>query len=306
MRSGGGNGAAPPPESFNPMTSKAFIMENLRQRADEIRLTTFKAISNAGGGHYGGSLSECEILTVLYFKHMNINPQEPEDPGRDRFILSKGHGGPGLYATLALRGYFPASRLDELDKDGSCLPKHIDRTKLVGIDVSCGSLGQGLSIGNGMALAARLDGDALRIYVLMGDGECDEGQVWEAAMTAAKYHLDNITAIVDCNKAQVDGMTENVMPLGDLRQKWSAFGWNVICVDGHDVDLLDRAIADAKRCAGKPTVVLADTVKGKGVRFMEGNYGWHANKCSAEQVVEATRMLASRLESQADKETRHG
>lgn len=267
---------------------------NLQHIANNIRLETFKAITNAGGGHFGGCMSEIEILTVLYFSEMRIDPQNPLMEDRDRFILSKGHGGPGLYATLAERGFFPKEWLKELDKNGSRLPKHIDRFKLPGLDVSSGALGQGLSIATGMALAAKLDRKALRVYVLMGDGECNEGQIWEAAMTAAKYKLDNLTGIIDVNRAQVDGMCADVMPTAPMVSRWESFGWNTIQVDGHDTGALQAAFQRARSTAGKPSIIIAATIKGKGISFMEDNYRWHSGSLSPEQYNTAVAELEGR------------
>jgi transketolase len=267
--------------------------------ANKIRLETFKAIAHAGGGHFGGSLSESEILAVLYFSEMNIDPCQPDMAGRDRFILSKGHGGPGLYTTLALRGFFPKEWLAELDKNGSRLPKHIDRFKLPGLDVSSGALGQGLSVATGMALAARLDGSSLRIYTVMGDGECNEGQVWEAGMTAAKYHLDNLAAIIDQNGGQVDGACCAVMPTESLEAKWSAFGWQVFQADGHNVHDLQSALAKARECRGRPSMIIASTIKGKGVSFMESQYQWHSGSMTPEQYRQALSELERRVDEDA-------
>lgn len=260
------------------------ITEYLRKTANKIRLATFQAIGNAGGGHFGGSLSVTEILTVLYFSVMNVDKKRPDLHSRDRFILSKGHGGPALYATLAEKGFFPEDWLNELDKNGSRLPKHVDRSKVPGIDVSSGALGQGLSVAVGMALAARLDKNNTQIYVVMGDGECNEGQVWEAAMSAAKFRLCNITAFVDRNKMQVDGMSDDVMPLGDFSEKWKAFGWHVEEVDGHDVNQIFNAVNDAKSRQDKPSIVIAHTIKGKGVSFMQGRPEWHSGAVTEEQL----------------------
>jgi transketolase len=270
------------------------IVTDLKQQAEEIRLRCFKAITNAGGGHYGGSMSECEILTVLYFDEMNIDPKLPKMETRDKFILSKGHGGPGLYTTLSARGYFEDKLLDELDANGSRLPKHVDRLKLQGVDVSSGSLGQGLSIGNGLALAARIKKSTERVYVLMGDGELDEGQVWEAAMTSAKYGLDNLVAIIDANKNQVDGPVCEVMPT-DIIAKWKASRWNVIEADGHDVKDLKAAFAQARQEKGRPSVIVAHTIKGKGISFMEDNYLWHSGCVSKEQYEIAIKDLEARM-----------
>ncbi len=256
--------------------------QELQQTAQRIRASTFKAIAEAGGGHFGGSLSLTEILTALYFNVLRIDPCNHQWDERDRFILSKGHGGPALYATLAERGFFPAEWLSELDQSGSRLPKHVDRFKLPGIDVSSGALGQGLSIAVGMALAARIDGKDTRFYVVMGDGECNSGQVWEAAMAASKYHLDAITGIVDRNCCQVDGTSDDVMPLEPFASKWESFGWHVLCAHGHDVSVLIQAMESARAVADRPSVIIANTMKGKGVSFMECRYEWHSGKVTRE------------------------
>lgn len=273
--------------------------ENLRKTADRIRLATFKAIGEAGGGHFGGALSVTEILTVLYFSVMNIDEKNPGLHNRDRLVLSKGHGGPALYATLAEKGFFPKDWLKELDQNGTRLPKHVDRTKTPGIDVSSGALGQGLSVAVGMALAARLDKNNIQIYVVMGDGECNEGQVWEAAMSAAKYGLSNITAFIDRNKVQVDGTSDEIMPLEPLSDKWRAFGWHVEEACGHDVDNLRKAVIKARDTQGKPSIVIAHTIKGKGVSFMEGQPGWHSGVATDDQfkrgLEELKRVISNEI-----------
>ena len=258
---------------------------DLQAKAHEIRRFVFESIANAGGGHFGGSLSVVEILTVLYFKIMRIDPENPEWKERDRFVLSKGHGGPALYCTLAERGFFSKDLLAELDQGGGRIPKHVDRLKLpgAGIDVSSGALGQGLSVGAGMAQALKMDGRDSRVYVVMGDGECNEGQIWEAAMTASKYKLDNLIGAVDRNFMQVDGISDDVQPLEPFVDKWRAFGWNTISVDGHDTAALTRAFEEAQRHQGSPTVLIAATKKGKGVSFMEEHYEWHSGSVSPEQ-----------------------
>ncbi len=254
----------------------------LQCMAQRMRLETFKAIAAAGGGHFGGSLSEIEILTALWFRVLRVDPSNPQWEGRDRFILSKGHGGPGLYVMLAERGFFPKSWLAELDQSGGRLPKHVD-LGIPGIDISSGSLGQGLSVAVGMALASRLERSDRRIYVVLGDGECDEGQVWEAAMCAAKYQLDNLTAVVDRNRVQVDGTCAEIMPTDPFPEKWRAFGWHVRQVDGHDVEAIADALEAARALKGKPSVIIADTVKGKGVSFMEGQAKWHSGSVNREE-----------------------
>ncbi|MHB8278154.1 MAG: transketolase [Candidatus Humimicrobiaceae bacterium] len=259
-------------------------VEKLKKIANEIRINTFHAITKAGGGHYGGCLSLPEILTVLYFDSMNVDPKKLKDDSRDRFILSKGHGGPALYATLAARGYIPLSALDELDVPLSKFPKHIDRLKLDAIDVSSGALGQGLSIAVGMAISLKQQKKPNRVYIVLGDGECNSGQVWEAAMAASKYHLSNIIAIVDNNTYQLDGPTETVMPLEPFEEKWKSFGWKTYDADGHDVKSLIDTINKAKEEKSRPTVIIANTTKGKGISFMENATYWHAGTVSKEQL----------------------
>ena len=267
---------------------------DLQQLAQRIRLDTFKIIAEAGGGHFGGSLSEVEILTTLYFDELRLNVNDPNDHHRDRLILSKGHGGPALYVILAKKGYFPQELLAELDKSGSRLPKHVDRM-VPGAELSSGSLGQGLSTGIGMALACRIDKTDTRIYVVMGDGELDEGQCWEAAMCAAKYKLDNLVAIVDWNCVQVDGTCDEIMPTSPLDAKWEAFGWHVISVDGHQVSELQNALKTARNIKGQPTVIIARTIKGKGVSFMENQAKWHSGSVTTEQYKTAVAELERNL-----------
>jgi len=235
------------------MEGEEIMPTDLQETAHRMRRETFKAIAGAGGGHFGGSLSEMEILTALWFKILRVDPANPLWEGRDRFILSKGHGGPGLYVILAELGYFPKEWLKELDKSGGRLPKHVD-LGIPGVDISSGSLGQGLSIGIGMALASRIDGSDRRIYVVMGDGECDEGQVWEAAMAAVKYGLDHLTAVIDRNGVQVDGTCAEIMPNDPFVDKWKAFGWHVLRVDGHDVKALVEAFVSFSRKIGARVV----------------------------------------------------
>jgi transketolase len=257
--------------------------EELKKIADSVRLSVFKAIHSAGGGHFGGTLSCVEILTMLYFNVMRIDPKNPNWPQRDRFILAKGHAGPTLYVILSELGYFPKEWLSELDQSGGRLPKHVDRLKTPGIEVSSGPLGQGLSVGVGMALSAKMDSSDVKVYVLLGDGECNEGQVWEAVMTAAKYKLDNLIAIVDRNRLQIDGSSDEVMPMEPFEDKWKSFNWNVLTADGHDFSDLEKAFDAAKIVHGKPTVIIADTTKGKGVSFMENQHEWHSGSITEEQ-----------------------
>jgi transketolase len=249
-------------------------------------------ISVAGSGHPGGSLSAADIVTALYFKVMRHDPTNPKWPDRDRFILSKGHAAPILYAALGECGYFPLEWFTTLRKTGTCLQGHTDSTLTPGVDMSAGSLGQGLSIGCGMALAAKMDARDYRTYVILGDGECQEGQVWEAAMFAPKYKLDNLTAIVDYNRIQLDGFTRDIMDLEPFKLKWQAFNWEVIEVDGHEMAEVVRVLDEAKSVKGKPTVIIAHTVKGKGVSFMENNVDYHGKAPGKSETEQALRELA--------------
>jgi transketolase len=245
----------------------------------------------AGSGHPGGSLSEMEILAALYFRVMRHDPKNPSWPDRDRFILSKGHACPGLYAVLARCGYFPREELWTFRKIGSRIQGHA-HTMTPGVEMNSGSLGQGLSFAVGTALAARLDGKGYRVYALLGDGECDEGQVWEAAMSAAHYKLDNLTAFVDRNRIQNDRFTSQVMQLEPLGSKWRAFGWRVLEIDGHDLSQVLDAVGKAQRTRGRPSVIVARTVKGKGVSFMENNPDFHGRAPNKEEYERALRELA--------------
>lgn len=247
--------------------------------------------NRAGSGHPGGSLSAVEIVGLLYNQVMRHDPADPERPDRDRFILSKGHGCPILYAALAHAGYFPVEELCDLRRVNRLLQGH-PSLHIPGVDASTGSLGQGLSIANGLALAARLDGADWRVYCLLGDGELDEGQVWEAAMTAGHYGLDNLTAIVDRNGLQIDGDTEEVMALEPLDEKWEAFGFHVVECDGHSLPELREAFDEARRVRGRPTCIIARTHKGMGVSFMEDDAGWHGKAPNEEQFHRAIRELS--------------
>lgn len=256
---------------------------DLQTKAKAIRRNIVKMITEAKSGHPGGSLSAADILTTLYFAEMNVDPQNPKDENRDRFVLSKGHAAPVLYATLAAKGYFAEEELMSLRQVNTRVQGHPSMKDLPGIDMSTGSLGQGLSAANGMALASRLDGKTNRVFVLMGDGELEEGMIWEAAMLAGHYKLSNVTAFVDYNGLQIDGPVEKVLSPLPLADKWRAFQWNVIEIDGHDIVAIYNAIQEAKAETEKPTVILAKTVKGKGVSFMENQAGWHGNAPSKEQ-----------------------
>ena len=248
-------------------------------------------VFRAASGHIGGSFSAMDILTELYFEEMRIDPAEPRAPGRDRFVLSKGHCTPALYSILALRGYFPEKDLELFRSIKGHMSGHPDMVHVPGVDMSTGSLGQGISAAVGMALAGKLDGAPYRVYALLGDGEVEEGEVWEAAMSAAKYGLDNLCAIVDVNGLQIDGRTADVMPSEPLDAKFAAFNWHVITVDGHDFDALRAAFAEARQVKGQPTVLIAKTVKGKGVSFMENDAGWHGKAPNAEQYEKAMAEL---------------
>jgi len=274
----------------------------LAEIARQIRVQVIKAVYTARAGHLGGPLSAADMLAALYFHVMRIRPDEPAWPDRDRFILSKGHSSIGLYAAMALRGYFPVEELATFDAAHSRLQGHPDMTRLPGLDMSSGSLGMGISAGMGMALGARLTGRASRTYVMLGDGECQEGEVWEAAMAAARYGLDNLVAIVDHNRLQQygwpgdgpDGRLPPQVP-GELVAKWRAFGWRVLEVDGHDIAAVLAVLEEAASGDGRPTVVIAHTVKGKGVSFMEGHYFWHTRAIKPEELAQAMADLGEPL-----------
>jgi len=266
-------------------------MEEMASVAKKLRRHIIQMTGKAGSGHPGGSLSSAEIITTLYFSVLRHDPANPRWAERDRFILSKGHAAPLLYAALAESGYFPIRDLSTLRVLGSCLQGHCDMTVTPGVEISSGSLGQGLSFGIGVALAGRLDNQDYRTYVLLGDGECDEGQVWEAGMAAAHYKLDNIVAIVDHNKQQIDGWNYEVMNLEPLAEKWMAFGWHTIEVDGHDFSQLLTAFDEAKQIRDKPTAIIACTVKGRGVSFMENNIEFHGRAPTPDEVERALEEL---------------
>lgn len=271
----------------------------LEKKAKELRIDIVKMICKSNSGHPGGSLSIVDILTALYYGEMNIDPSNPKMDGRDKFVLSKGHAAPALYAVLAHKGYFDKELLGTLRQYGSILQGHPDMKKVPGVEISTGSLGQGLSVANGMAMGARLQGNDSRVYVVMGDGELQEGQVWEAAMTSAHYKLDNLTAFVDYNNLQIDGKVSDVMDVSSVEEKFKAFGWNVLSIDGHNFEEIFEAIAKAKAHKGQPTMIVANTVKGKGVDFMENACGWHGNAPSKEETERAIEQL-SRVEEMAD------
>ena len=263
--------------------------------AAKARLLGLDAVHTAASGHIGGSLSAIDAITTLYFGVMNVDPDHPQDPDRDRFVLSKGHCTPALYPVLALRGYFPVEDLKLFRSIKGHYSGHAEMRHVRGVDMSTGSLGQGISAAVGMALGGKLSKKDYRVYAVLGDGEIAEGQVWEAAMSAAKYGLDNLCAMVDVNGLQIDGATRDVMPSEPLDKKFEAFNWNVIHVDGHDYDALLQAFADAAACKGKPTVLLLKTTKGKGVSFMENNAGWHGKAPNDEQYAQAKAELEAKL-----------
>ena len=268
----------------------------LESIAKNIRISIIKMLNRAGSGHPGGSLSACEILTVLYFKEMNVEPKNPYWEDRDRFVLSKGHGAPVLYGVLAEKGYFPKGELDNLRKINSMLQGHPDMKGTPGVDMTTGSLGQGLPAANGMALAGKIDNKDYRVYALIGDGEVQEGIIWEAAMFAAHYKLDNITVFLDHNGLQIDGANEDIMNIEPIGEKFKSFGWHTIDIDGHSFDEIINAIDEAKDTKGKPTVIIARTIKGKGVSFMENQAGWHGKAPSDEETKQALKELGGGLD----------
>lgn len=269
--------------------------KQLALTAAKARLLGLDMVYGAASGHLGGSFSAMDLLTVLYQNVMQVDPADPSDPDRDRFVLSKGHCTPALYPTLALRGYFPTEELKLFRSVNGHMSGHAEMHHVKGVDMSTGSLGQGISAAVGMALAGKLDRKNYRVYTLLGDGEIEEGQVWEAAMSAAKFHLDNLCAIVDVNGLQIDGATADVMPSEPLDKKWEAFGWHVISCDGHDYQAIEAAFEQARAVKRQPTVLLARTVKGRGVSFMVNNAGWHGKAPNAEQYEQAKAELSAQI-----------
>lgn len=275
-------------------------MEKLTGKALELaaykaRLLAVDAVFTAASGHPGGSLSCMDALTTLYFNEMNIDPADPKNPDRDRFVLSKGHCAPALYSVLAERGYFPVEDLKLLRSIKAHLSGHPDMVNVPGVDMSTGSLGQGLSVAVGMALGAKYNKKSYRTYAILGDGELAEGQIWEAAMAAAKWKLDNLCIFVDLNGLQIDGKTSDVMPTDPVDAKFKAFNWNVICIDGHNFDQILAALAEARTVSGMPTAIIMKTVKGKGVSFMENQAGWHGKAPNAEQFATAKAELEAKI-----------
>ena len=270
--------------------------KELELTAAKGRLLALEMVYRAASGHIGGSLSAMDALTELYFEELRIDPAEPKDPDRDRFVMSKGHCTPALYAVLALRGYFDESDLGLFRSIKGHYSGHPDMVHVKGVDMSTGSLGQGLAAAGGMALAGKLDKKDYRVYAMMGDGEIEEGEIWEAAMAIHKYKLDNLCGIVDVNGLQIDGATADVMPSEPLDAKFAAFGWHVIKADGHDFESLRAAFKEAAETKGQPSVILARTTKGKGVSFMENNAGWHGKAPNAEQYEQARAELVAAIE----------
>jgi len=273
----------------------AVIRKQLKIKACKARMGIIEGVFNAKSGHPGGSLSCVDIVTYLYFNHMNIDPQNPKAEDRDRFVLSKGHAAPALYSVLAQRGFFPVEQLKTLRKSDSMLQGHPSMKYTAGVDMCTGSLGQGISTACGMALAAKLDGKAYRVYTILGDGEIQEGQVWEAAMFASAKGLDNLVAVVDNNGLQIDGKISEVNSPYPIAEKFKSFGWNVIEISAHSFDEIDAAFNAAAEFKGKPSVIVANSVKGKGVSFMEDQVSWHGTAPNAEQYEQAMSELTQAL-----------
>ncbi|HZK02205.1 MAG TPA: transketolase [Anaerovoracaceae bacterium] len=272
----------------------ALNYEALRKKAEDVRIGIIKAVYSAGSGHPGGSLSAADILTVLYFNKMNIDTSNLKMSERDKFVLSKGHATPGLYSVLAERGFFPVDDLLNFRKFGSKLQGHPDMIKVPGVEMSTGSLGQGISAAVGMALSNKLDNNPGRIFALLGDGELQEGLVWEAFMAAAHFKLDNLTAIIDWNGLQIDGKNDDVMRVSPIEDKLKGFGWETIDIDGHDMDEISNALDKAGKYKNKPLAIIAKTIKGKGVSYMENEYGWHGKAPNEEQAKQAVSELGGK------------
>lgn len=270
-------------------------VNELQKYANRIRQGVIKAVYSAKSGHPGGSLSIAEILAVLYFNQMNIDKKNPKAKGRDRLVLSKGHTAPALYSALALRGFFDMDELSNFRNINSNLQGHPDMKNIPGVDASTGSLGQGLSIANGMALGSKQDSEGVRVYCICGDGEIQEGQIWEAAMTASHYKLDNLCLIIDNNNLQIDGKVNEVMSVYPIDEKFKSFGFETINVDGHNIQELISAFEQAKKVKGKPTAIIANTIKGKGVSFMENEASWHGKAPNEEQYKQAMKELGGVL-----------
>ena len=275
------------------MTNQEIL--EMQKIACKVRIWTIEGVFNAKSGHPGGSLSAADMMTYLYFKEMNVDPKNPKDPDRDRFVLSKGHCCPALYAVLALKGYFSTDEIKVLRHIGAMLQGHPDMKGTPGVDMSSGSLGQGVSAACGMALAGKLDNKDYRVYAMLGDGECEEGKVWEAAMFASHMKLDNLCLIVDFNGLQIDGHVNDVAGLEPLDEKFAGFGFEVIKIDGNDFNEIETALEKAKTVKGKPTVIIANTVKGKGISYMENQVGWHGKAPNADEYKIAMDELNAQL-----------
>ena len=269
--------------------------QQLAIKANEARILGLTMVHDAASGHPGGSMSCLDLVTALYFNVMHVDTQNPQDPDRDRFVMSKGHCSPALYPVLALRGFFPVDDLHMFRRIDGHMSGHVEMHHVRGVDMSTGSLGQGVSAAVGMALGGKLNHKDYRVYAVMGDGELDEGQGWEAFMSAAKYKLDNLCVIVDVNGLQIDGATKDVMPLEPLDQKFAAFGFHVITINGHDFDQILSAYQEAAATKGQPTVILAKTVKGKGISFMENDAGWHGKAPNDQQLEQAVSELKAKI-----------
>lgn len=278
---------------------KVTKVEALEKIANKIRMDIIEEIHSANSGHPGGSLSCTDILTVLYFNEMNINPEKPRDEQRDRLVLSKGHAAAALYATLAERGYFNKEELLKFRNIDSPLQGHPDMNKVPGVDMTTGSLGQGLSIANGMAISSKMDSAGYRVYCLLGDGEMQEGQVWEAMMTSAKYKLDNLCVIVDCNKLQLTGETNNIKDLNfeSIASRFNSFGFHTIIIDGNNIESVLEALSEAEQTKGMPSAIIAKTVKGKGISFMEDKVEWHGKAMNDEEYKKAMEELQTKERS---------
>lgn len=270
---------------------KIIDVKELKRISNEVRKNIIEQVHTAKSGHPGGSLSCADILTVLYFNQMNIDEKNPKAPLRDRFVLSKGHCSPALYAVLSERGFFEKEKLKEFRNISGNLQGHPDMNKIPGVDMTTGSLGQGLSVANGMALTSKLNHDGYRVYCLLGDGEIEEGQIWEAAMTSYKNKLDNLCVIIDNNNLQIDGNIEKVKGLDNIEGKFKAFGFNTIVIDGNNIEQIINALETAKLTKGKPTVIIAKTIKGKGISFMENESSWHGKAPNEEEYNKAIKEL---------------
>jgi len=268
-----------------PLTNEE--LRELTERSKAIRKDIVDVTGWSGGAHIGGALSQTDIMTLLYFKYLNVDPQRPDWEDRDRFVLSKGHGGVGYAVVLAHKGYFDPELLRTFNHSGSAFGMHLDGNKVTGVDASTGSLGHGLSVAVGLALGAKIQGKSWRTYCIVGDGECNEGSIWEAAMAASHYGLDNLMAFVDRNHLMIDGPTEDVMALEPFEDKWRAFGWSVQTVDGHDLAALSQAIETSQTHEENPTMIICNTVKGKGVDFMENEAGWHYGGLDSNLIARA-------------------